>query len=96
VHCCHCSEVQSELRSGKARPPIKDLFQNNSRARDDQGGNVGKVVGATSIDVFVVDLIVCGRSHAHEAVDRCGQSAARLHQLYFLRLLFPHVVSICN
>jgi len=57
VHCCRCSEVQSELRSGKARPPIKDLFQNNSRARDDQGGNVAKVVGATLSEVFVVDLM---------------------------------------
>ena len=59
-----------------------------------QEENVAKVVGAISSDVFVVDWIVCGRSHAHEAVDRCGQSATCLHQLHFLRLLFPHVVSV--
>ena len=30
VRSSHCSEVQSELRSGKARPPTKELFDNIS------------------------------------------------------------------
>jgi len=34
-----CSEVQSELRCGKARPTTKDLFHNNSYACNDQGDN---------------------------------------------------------
>jgi len=37
VHGSCCSKVQSELRSGKACPPTKELFHNNSYARDDQG-----------------------------------------------------------
>ena len=41
---CHCSEVQSELRPGKAHPPTKNLFHNNSYAHDDQGDNPGQVI----------------------------------------------------
>jgi len=41
---CSCSEVQSKLRSSKACLPTKDLFHNNSYARDDEGGNPGQVM----------------------------------------------------
>ena len=45
VRGSRCLEVQSELRSRKARLPTKkDLFHNNSYARDDQGGNPGQVI----------------------------------------------------
>ena len=36
-----CSEVQSEPRSGEARPPTKESFHNNSYAHDDQRDNPG-------------------------------------------------------
>ena len=39
-----CSEVQSDLWSSKACLPTKDLFCNNSYARDDQGDNAGQVI----------------------------------------------------
>ena len=50
-----CLEVQSELRSGKARPPTKDLFHNNSYARDDQGGNAGQVVEGSTLSSINCD-----------------------------------------
>jgi len=49
VHGSHCSEVQSELRFGKVRPPTKDLFHNNFYARDDQGGNPGQVIEGSTV-----------------------------------------------
>ena len=39
MHGSHCSEVQSELRSGKVRLPTKELLHNNSYAHDDQEHN---------------------------------------------------------
>jgi len=50
-----CSEVQSELRSGKARLPTKDFFHNNSYARDDQGGNPGQVIEGSSVSAINCD-----------------------------------------
>jgi len=44
-----CLEVQSELRSRKARPPTKDLFHNNSYARDDQGDNPGQEIEGSMV-----------------------------------------------
>ena len=44
-----CSEVQSELRSGKVCPPTKDLFHNNSYACDNQGGNLGQVIEGSMV-----------------------------------------------
>ena len=44
-----CSEVQSELRSNKARPPTKELFHNNSYARDDQGDNPGQEIKGSTV-----------------------------------------------
>jgi len=52
-----CSEVQSELRSGKAHPPTKELFNNNSYARDDQGDNPGQ-----EIEGLTVSCKNCDRS----------------------------------
>jgi len=43
------SEVQSEPRSGKARLPTKELFHNNSYARDDQGGNTGQEIEGSMV-----------------------------------------------
>jgi len=34
VRGSRCAEVQSEPQSGKARPPTKELFCNNSYAHD--------------------------------------------------------------
>jgi len=39
--------VQSKPRSGKAHPPTKELFHNNSYADDDQGDNPGEIEGST-------------------------------------------------
>ena len=44
-----CSEVQSELRSGKVHPPTKDLFHNNSYARDDQGDNPEQIIEGSMV-----------------------------------------------
>ena len=49
MHGSRRSEVQSELRSSKVRPPTKDLFHNNSYARDDQGGNPGQVTKGSTV-----------------------------------------------
>jgi len=51
----HCSEVQSELRSSKACLPTKDLFHNNSYARDDQGGNPGQVIEGLTVSSINCD-----------------------------------------
>ena len=55
VHSCRCSEVQYELRSGKARPPTKDLFHNNSYACDDQGDNSGQVIEGSTVSSKICD-----------------------------------------
>jgi len=55
VHGSHCSEVQSELRSGNMRPPTKDLFHNNSYAGDDQGGNPGQVTEGSTVSSINCD-----------------------------------------
>jgi len=55
VRGSRCSEVQSELRSGKARPPTKDLFHNNSYARDDQGDNRGQVIEGSTVSSKICD-----------------------------------------
>ena len=55
VHSCRCSEVQYELRSGKARPPTKDLFHNNSYACDDQGDNSGQVIECSTVSSKICD-----------------------------------------
>jgi len=55
VRSSHCLEVQSELRSGKARPPTKDLFHNNSYVRDDQGGNPGHVIEGSTVSSINCD-----------------------------------------
>jgi len=47
--------VQSDLRSGKACPPTKDLFCNNSYARDDQGDNPGQVVEGSMVFSKICD-----------------------------------------
>ena len=48
VHGSHCSEVQSELRSGEACLPTKELFHNNSYEHDDQRDSPGqKIEGST-------------------------------------------------
>ena len=49
VRGSHCSEVQSDLRSGKAHPPTKELFHNNSYALDDQGDNPGQVIEGSTV-----------------------------------------------
>jgi len=51
----HCSEVQSELRSGKAYPPTKGLFHNNSYVRDDQGDNPGHVIDGLTVSCKICD-----------------------------------------
>jgi len=51
----HCSEVQSELQSDKARPPTKDLFHNNSYARDDQGDNPRQVIEGSTVSSKICD-----------------------------------------
>ena len=51
----HCLELESELRSGKARPPTKDLFRNNSYACDDQGGNPGQVIEGSTVSSINCD-----------------------------------------
>jgi len=43
------SEVQSEPLSGKARPPTKELFHNNSYAHDDQGDNPGQEIEGSTV-----------------------------------------------
>ena len=43
------SEVQFEPRSGKARPPTKELFHNNSYAHDDQGDNPGQEIEGSTV-----------------------------------------------
>jgi len=55
VRGSRCSEVQSELQSGKARPPTKDLFHNNSYARDNQGGNPGQVIEGSTVSSINCD-----------------------------------------
>jgi len=55
VHGRRCSEVQSELQSGKAHPPTKDLFHNNSYVRDDQGDNHGQVVEGSTVSCKICD-----------------------------------------
>jgi len=50
-----CLEVQSELRSGKAYPPTKDLFHNNSYACDDQGGNPRQVIEGSTVSSINCD-----------------------------------------
>jgi len=50
-----CSEGQSELQSGKARLPTKDLFRNNSYARDDQGDNSGQVIESSTMSSKICD-----------------------------------------
>ena len=50
-----CLEVQSELWSGKARPPTKDLFHNNSCASDDQGDNPGQVIEGSTMSSKICD-----------------------------------------
>jgi len=55
VRGSRCSEVQSELRSGKACPPTKDLFYNNSYARDDQGGNPGQIIEGLTVSSINCD-----------------------------------------
>jgi len=49
VHGSHCLKVQSELRSGKAGPPTKELFHNNSYAHDDQGDNSGQEIEGSTV-----------------------------------------------
>ena len=53
-----CLEVQSRLRSGNARPPTKDLFHNNSYARDDQGDNPGQVIEGRLKSVTVAGILI--------------------------------------
>ena len=43
------------LRSGKACPPTKDLFHNNSYARDDQVGNPGQVIEGSTVSSINCD-----------------------------------------
>jgi len=50
-----CSEVQSELRSGRACPPTKDLFHNNSYARDNQGDNPGQIIEGSTVSSINCD-----------------------------------------
>jgi len=50
-----CLEVQSDLRSGKACPPTKDLFCNNSYAHDDQGDNPGQVIKGSMVSSKLCD-----------------------------------------
>jgi len=50
-----CSEVQSELRSGKARPPTKDVFHNNAYVRDYQGDNPGQVIEGSTVSSKIYD-----------------------------------------
>ena len=50
-----CSDVQSDLRSGKACPPTKDLFHNNSYARDDRGDNPGQVIEGSMVSSKTCD-----------------------------------------
>jgi len=55
VHGRRCSEVQSDLRSSNAFPPTKDLFCNNSYARDDQGDNAGQVIEGSTVSSKICD-----------------------------------------
>ena len=55
MHGRHCSEVQSELQSDKARPPTEDLFYNNSYARDDQGDNPRQVIEGSTVSCKICD-----------------------------------------
>jgi len=50
-----CSDVQSDFRSGKACPPTKDLFCNNSYARDDQEDNPGQVIEGSTVSSKICD-----------------------------------------
>jgi len=49
--------VQSEPWSGKARPPTKELFYNNSYAHDDQGDNPGQETEGST--VFCINCDRC-------------------------------------
>jgi len=82
VRSSRCSEVQSEPRSGKARPPTKELFHNNSYAHDDQGDNPGQEIEGSTVSsktVTVAGILISSIkvpavltwSEADEA-DRCG------------------------
>jgi len=55
VRSRRCSEVQSDLRCGEARPPTKDLFHNNSYARDDEEGNPGQVIEGSTVSSKICD-----------------------------------------
>ena len=55
AHGRRCSEVQSDLRSGKACPPTKDLFCNKFYARDDQVGNPGQVIEGLTVCSKICD-----------------------------------------
>jgi len=48
--------VQSKNRSGKARPPTKDLFHNNSYAHYDQGDNPGQVIAGMMVSSKIVTV----------------------------------------
>jgi len=52
------SEVQSKPRSGKARPPTKELFHSNSYARDDQGDILGQEIEGSTVSSKYCDR--CG------------------------------------
>ena len=43
------SEVQSEPRSGNARPPAKELFYNNAYAHDGQGDNPRQEIEGSTV-----------------------------------------------
>ena len=47
--------VQFEPRSGKARPPTKELFHNNSCACDDQGDNPGQEIEGSTVSSIICD-----------------------------------------
>jgi len=49
VRGSRCSEVQSEPRSGKACPPTKELFHNNSYVHDDLGDNPGQEIEGSTV-----------------------------------------------
>jgi len=49
VHGSRCLQVQYEPRSGKARPPTKELFHNNSYAHDDLGDNPGQEIEGPTV-----------------------------------------------
>jgi len=49
VRGSRCLEVQSNPQSGKARPPTKELFHNNSYAHDDHGDNRGQEIESSTV-----------------------------------------------